>query len=144
MAAKELSFDSGLKEFRLNNTVSVRFNPTDNNFISRMYDIFEELDKKQEEYKGERDRLTESKEIFDFARARDTEMRQILDGLFDQPICEPLFGSMNVYALANGFPVWANLMLAILDEISDSVDRETASTNPRLEKYIAKYRPKKK
>lgn len=146
MPAKELNFDTGLQEYTLNKAVSVWFNPTDNNFVSRMYDVFEELDKKQEAYKAEIAQLGESKEIFEFARARDNEMRQIIDDLFGQPICEALFGHMNVYALDKyNMPIWANLLLTVIDEIGEAVERasDDTVTNARLEKYIAKYRIKK-
>ena len=50
-----------------------------------------------------------------------------------------LFGGMNVYALANGLPVWCNLMLAVMDEIDSSFAREQKATNPKLQKYLNKY-----
>ena len=43
---KELSFDSGLVTYSLNNRCEVTFNPTDSNFVQRLYSAFEELDKR--------------------------------------------------------------------------------------------------
>lgn len=51
---------------------------------------------------------------------------------------------MNVYALADGLPLWMNLLLAVVDLIDEKTAAETESVNPRLEKYLAKYRAKKK
>ena len=70
-------------------------------------------------------------------------MRELIDSVFDgTPVCTLLFGSMNVYAMASGLPVWANLMLAIMDEVDTAFAREQKATNPRVQKYMAKYRKK--
>lgn len=136
---KELSFDSGLVTYSLNGKCEVTFNPTDSNFVSRLYSAFEELDKKQESYKEQIEKISGKKEIFDFARERDVEMRGIIDGVFDSRVSDEVFGNMNVYALAGGLPVWANLMLAVMDEIDTSFSREQKATNPRIAKYQKKY-----
>ena len=47
---KELNFDSGLTTYSLNGKCEVSFNPTDSNFVEKLYSAFEELDKKQEGY----------------------------------------------------------------------------------------------
>ena len=45
---KELNFESGLVTYSLNGQCEVSFNPTDSNFVERLYSAFEDLDKKQE------------------------------------------------------------------------------------------------
>lgn len=136
---KELNFESGLVTFSLNGKAEVSFNPTDSNFISRLYSAFEELDKKQESYKKQIEEIAGKKEIFEFARERDAEMRKIMDEVFGVPISEAVFADMNVYAMANGLPVWANLMLAVMDEIDTSFAQEQKQTNARISKYTKKY-----
>ena len=130
---KELNFDSGLVTYSLNGKCEVSFNPTDSNFVERLYSAFEDLDKAQIE------KMADKKEIFEFARERDAEMRGIIDGVFDAPVSEAVFGGMNVYAIANGLPVWCNLMMAVMDEIDTTFTREQKLTNPRISKYTAKY-----
>ena len=130
---KELNFDSGLVTYSLNGKCEVSFNPTDSNFVERLYSAFEDLDKAQIE------KMADKKEIFEFARERDAEMRGIIDGVFDAPVSEAVFGGMNVYAIANGLPVWCNLMMAVMDEIDTTFSREQKLTNPRISKYTAKY-----
>lgn len=139
---KELNFESGLVTYSLNGKCEVSFNPTDSNFVERLYAAFEELDKKQEGYKAQIEKMANKREIFDFARERDTEMRGIIDGVFDAPVSDAVFGGMNVYAVAGGLPVWCNLMLAVMDEIDTTFSREQKLTNPRIAKYTAKYRKK--
>lgn len=136
---KELNFDSGLVTYSLNGKCEVSFNPTDSAFVERLYHTFEELDKKQENYKSSMQNLQDKKEIFNFARERDAEMREILDAVFGVPVSDALFGDMNVYAIANGLPVWCNLMLAIMDELDTAFAREQKAANPRIAKYTAKY-----
>ena len=67
---KELNFDSGLVTYSLNGKCEVSFNPTDSNFVERLYSAFEELDKKQESFKAQMEGMTDNKAVFDFARER--------------------------------------------------------------------------
>lgn len=138
----ELKFETGLKTFSLNGKIDVEFNPTDSAFVERLFETFDTLDKKQEAYKSEMEQAKSyggNKKIFEIARRRDDEIRQLLDGVFEAPVCEAVFGKMNVYALSDGLPVWVNLMLAVMDEIDTSFAREQKQTNPRIAKYTAKY-----
>ena len=138
MENKALQFDTGLVTYDLNGACQVSFNPTDSAFVERLFTTFDELDKKQEAYKAEVERA-QKREIFDIARKRDAEMREMIDNALGFPVCERVFGTMNVYALANGLPVWANLLLAIMDEIDTSFAREQKLTDGRIRKYSAKY-----
>ena len=134
----ELNFGDGLVTYTINGKCDVSFNPTDSNFVERLYLAFEELDKKQEGYKAQIEKMGDKKQIFAFARERDAEMRKIIDSVFDAPVADALFGGMNVYAMAEGVPVWCNLMLAIMDEIDNTFSREQKFTNPRIKKYLDK------
>lgn len=136
---KELSFETGLVTYNLNGKADVTLNPTDSAFVERLFNTFDELDKKQEAYKAEIEKVADKREIFVIARKRDAEMRAMIDDTFGQPICDALFGGMNVYAMADGLPVWANLMLAVMDEIDTTFAREQKQTDSRIKKYTAKY-----
>lgn len=114
------------------------FNPADTEFADRIYTAFEELRKKQEKRTFELGKMT-TRETFDYLKQLDREMRDTIDGVFGQPVCEPLFGSMSVYASAGGTPVWMNLMLAIIDELDEGVKREKAFHSEKLAKYTKKY-----
>ena len=136
----DITFSTGLVSYSLNGKCEVSFNPTDSAFVERLFETFNTLDKKQEAYRAEIEKTSDRLEIFRIARARDAEMRKMIDGAFGAPVCEALFGSMNVYALADGLPVWCNLMLAVMDEIDTGFAREQKLTNPRIAKYTAKYK----
>lgn len=135
---KNLSFDTGLVTFTLNDACKVSFNPTDSFFVEKLFNTFDALDRKEESYRDQVSKM-EKREIFDFARKRDQEMRALIDDLFGVPVCEALFGGMNVYSLADGLPVWTNLLMAVIDEVDTTFAREQKATNPRIQKYTAKY-----
>lgn len=135
----EIKFDTGLVSYSLNGACDVCFNPTDSAFAERLFGAFDALDKKQDEYKESLEKVSGNREAFDLIRKLDSEMREMIDGIFGEPVCNKLFGTMNVYAFADGFPVWANLLLAIMDELDASVAREKSAMNPRISKYTAKY-----
>ena len=134
-----LNFGTGIKTFVVNGTAEVSFNPTDAFFVERLYSTFESLDKKQDSYKAEVSKEGDKRKIFDIARRMDGEMREMIDGIFQQPVSESIFGGMNVYALCEGLPVWCNFLLAIMDETDTTFAREQKATNPRIQKYTAKY-----
>ena len=138
MESKVLNFDDGLVQFDVNGKAAIIFNPTDSAFVERLYTAFETLDKRQDEYKARVEKIGDKRESFDLAKQQDAEMREIIDGVLG-PVSEPVFGGMNVYAMANGLPVWCNLLLAVMDEVDTTFSREQKATNPRVAKYTAKY-----
>ena len=123
----------------MNGKCDISFNPTDSAFVERLFNAFDTLDKKQEAYKTEISKVGDNREIFDIARRRDEEMREMIDGVFERPVCRDLFGGMNVYAMADGLPVWCNFLLTVMDEVDTTFAREQKLTNPRIQKYTAKY-----
>lgn len=137
-----LNFDTGLVDFSVNGKCEVSFNPTDTAFVEKMFNVFETLDKTQEAYKDEVAKMADQRKVFEIARSRDAEMREILDGLFGASVCASVFGEMNVYAMAGGLPVWCNFLLAVIDEVDTTFAREQKQTNPRIAKYTAKYQKK--
>lgn len=135
----ELKFETGLVSYSLNGAAEVSFNPTDMAFMQRIFRTFDLLEEKQQEYDKSREGAHGNKEFFELSRKMDAEMREVIDSAFGKPVCEDLFGSMNVYAVASGLPVWCNLILSVIDLFDESVKAETAKTNPRLNKYLKKY-----
>ena len=52
-----------------------------------------------------------------------------------------LFGfvQLRVFASSGGLPVWANLMLAISDEVQSAMQGELDAREERIAKYVEKY-----
>ena len=136
---KNLTFTDGLEEYLLAGKVAVSFNPTDMNFLERLSRAFSELDALQEEVRATREKNTDDREVFPIARELDDKMRGILNDLVGKEVCEPLFGGMNLFASSGGLPVWANLMLAITDEVQSALRGELAAREQRIAKYVEKY-----
>lgn len=137
--ADVIKFDNGLKEYSLNDAVTVCFNPTDINFIQRVYDAFERMGKRQETYREEVEKA-DDRAVFDLADRYDAEIREEINGIFDFDVSTPLFKDGSVHSLANGLPVWANFFFALIDTFEGSFAEEKKKTNPRIKKYTEKYR----
>lgn len=136
---KVIQFETGLQEFTLNSAVTVYFNPTDTAFINRVFDSVELLDAKENEYQAALDGMEDNAQLFELACAHNAEIREVINGIFGDDVCTPLFGDMDASALADGLPVWANLIMAIIDTFDDEFAQEKKKKNPRLAKYTAKY-----
>ena len=137
--AKTLNFDDGLVEYEING-VPVRFNPTDAKFAERLYNSFTMLESRQDEFKKRVEEIGDnSEEMFAYATERDSEMRGIIDGLLGNGVADALFPNMNCYALADGMPVWINLMFAIAEEIESAFSNEQKRSDPRLKQFDKKH-----
>lgn len=138
----DLNIATGLKEYNINGKCTVLFNPTDPNFIERVFNTFNTLDEKNESYQKAIENETDGVKVFETARKMDREMRAMIDEALGGEVCEPVFGDISVYAAADGLPLWANLLLAIIDEMDDAFSREKKASNPRLKKYTEKFKKK--
>lgn len=133
----ELIFDTGLKTYKVNGGQEISFNPADVSFVKRLYNAFNELSEGQDGVIAPDE--TDGKKMFELAEQKDRAMREKIDAIFGEPICDKVFGSMSVYALAGGLPLWCNFLLAVIDEIDAAVSEEQRAANPKIEKYMAKY-----
>ena len=135
----DIRFETGLKTFDINGSFQVTFAPTDMSFIERAYKALENMDAMQTKYKDIIAK-TDGAALFDLAREMDNAARVEINNVFGSDVCSPLFGTMNVFTIADGFPVWANFLLAIIDQFEGAFAEERKKTNPRIAKYTAKYK----
>lgn len=135
---KELKIETGKREYNLGGKVTVEYSPTDMDFVERVIEAFQRGMRKQDDIEAEI-KETDIDSIFEYARRRDKEMRDLVDGLFGKEVCTPLFGTMNTFARDNGFPLWANVLTAVLDECLDNLPEENKAARARIEKYTKKY-----
>lgn len=136
-----LKIDTGLQTYSLNDNCEVEFNPTDIAFVQKLYDVFAKLDSQQNDYAKRAEEIGDDAEkVFKFAKERDKEMRELVDSVFNVPVCDALFGDRNVFARAgNGIPVWANLLLAIIDECTVAEEALRKKSSATISKYTKKY-----
>ena len=141
--AESIRIDTGIKEFNLNGAVTVYFCPTDVTFAEQLFSIEEAIEKKTEEYSERIDKLEDNKDVFEAANALDMEIREMLNSIFDTDICTPLVGTTKIYAIANGLPIWANLILGLIDAMDADLEEQKKRTKQRIKKYTEKYKRRK-
>lgn len=130
-----LNFQTSRKTFTVNGNCEISFDPADINFVHRLFELMEDLEKEQKEDPKEMDNVFE-----EFAR-RDKEMRAKIDAVFGEPVCEKVFGTTNVYSPAGGLPVCMNFLLAVIDEVDAASELET-KPSAKVDAYIQKYEKK--
>lgn len=131
-----LDFQSTRKTYTVNGGEEISFDPTDINFVNRLFDLMDRLEKRESEEAPQ-----DPREVFARAAKMDAEMRAEIDQVFDEPICDKVFGKTNVLSPAGGLPVCMNFLLAVIDEIDAASEAETKHS-PRVDAYIQKYEKK--
>lgn len=137
---KEIKVDTGLVTYSINEKCEITFNPTDTSFVEKLFNTLNAVEALQKEYETQAEAVRDNAEIFEFARAKDKEMRSLIDNSLGAPVCDAVFGDVNVHALAKGLPLWCNLLFALIDEVGAGYMREKKAMNPRVEEYLKKYR----
>lgn len=137
---KELQFETGLETYKVNDSCEIRFNPCDISFVKKLFDLFDDLSKEQETKEKQVSENIDPKELFELTEQWDTEIRAKIDGLFGEGVCAALFPDICVYAIAGGFPLWANFIMAIIDEIDTNLVKEEQQGRDRIDKYMKKYK----
>lgn len=141
---KELQFDTGLVTYKVNGSCEITFNPGDIGFVKKLFDLFDRLSGRQEESEKLNEEELDGKALFEITDRMDADMRAEIDGLFGEGICAALFPNISVFALAGGFPLWANFCMAIIDEIDSSLAQEEQNARARVDKYMKKYKSYKR
>lgn len=130
-----LNFQTTRKTYTVNDTCEISFDPADIGFVNRLFELMEKLEKqKNEEPQNPED-------VFAVAAQKDKEMRADIDALFDESVCDKIFGNTNVFSPAGGLPLCMNFLLAIIDEVDAASEAETKPT-ARVDAYIQKYEKK--
>ena len=144
MADIGLVFDSGIKTLELSDgkghSIEVVFNPYDTLSLGKIMETAEALDAMQTKLRDAAQNTTDWKAFYPVSKEVDADMRKAIDDLYEQPVCETLFPKQSVHALGNGFPVWANLLYAQIDQMDAGLAVEKANAQQRIRKYSEKYK----
>ena len=132
----DIQINTGAREFNLGGKVSVWFNPTDTTFLERMRDVFLQMQSKQEDIAR---RIADAEDVYEESRKIDAEMREALERVFGVDVVTPLIGDMNVYALADGLPIWAQILISTMDVIQKTVEEERNKSVQKIKEYTEKY-----
>lgn len=158
---QELNFATGRVKYKVNGGAVIEFNPTDTEFSRRVLDIFRGLAEKQEEYAkaltadepdmakalddpdAAKQAVAQADAVLDTVAKMDKDMRAAIDSAFEAPgTADAVFGTASLYAYADGLPLWANFLMAVIDEMPASAEKQAQMTDPRLRKYVGKYSAK--
>lgn len=131
-----LNFHTSRKTYVVNDGCEISFDPADIGFVNRLFDLLEKMEKQQSAAQ-----VTEENVFEEFSR-RDKEMRAEIDAVFEDAVCQKVFGTTNVFSPAGGLPICMNFLLAVIDEIDAASEAETkpsARVNAYIQKYDKKY-----
>lgn len=134
----ELNFDTGLVTYKVNGRCEISFNPADVAFVKRLFNTFDGLSKQQEDIDVENKEIDGS-QLFELVEQRDKKMREDIDSIFGEAVCDKIFGKVSIFALAGGLPLWCNFLMAVIDKIDAAIEDEQKLASPRVAKYMAKY-----
>lgn len=144
-----LNIESGEKEIELVNakrglSVTVTVAVYDVFFLGAIMEAADKLDAIGSKLRDLAPPVTASSEQFiDFYRKSkevDKETRDIIDSLFDAPVCDTLFPKQSMFSVGNGAPTWANILYAIVDQMDGGLADEKEKAQTRIRKYSAKYK----
>lgn len=131
-----LNFQTSRKTYKVNDGAEISFDPADIGFVTRLFNLMDKLEKNQTEAVPEN-----PEDVFVLAAQRDAEMRAEIDAVFDEPVCDKVFGRTNIFSPAGGLPVCMNFLMAVIDEIDAAADEETKAS-PAVAAYMKKYETK--
>lgn len=133
-----LNFSTGVRTFDVNDgAAQISYNPTDMNFVSRLYDLFLTCAERYETDKGKT--FEDNAAFFEYARQRDTGICTGVDGLFGSGASAGIFQGVSACAMADGLPLWTNFLLAVIDTVPEEASRQVKASKPRVDKYLKKY-----
>ena len=133
----ELTINTGVEEYILNG-YTVRLNPTDPAFISRLYNRFSELEAQDKAWRDKMASLSGADALRAWEEG-DHIFRSAVDDVLGEGTCAGVCGAVSVLAMADGAPIWMNILLAVIDMMDSAVAREQKAVNPKLQKYLSKY-----
>lgn len=131
---EKIVFDSGIKEYEINNNGVLRFNPSDPNVYARFYDAAEQIQQIEKDLivKGEKQQNEETGDEAAAGEAKirllqeaDKKVKELLGQVFGPGNdFDELLGGVNLLAVAlNGERVVTNLMQALLPVIEQGAKK---------------------
>lgn len=125
---EKISFDSGVKEYRINGAGVLRFNPADPNVYARFMEAADRIGEVEEEITAKAQQVGDSgAEALKLMTQADQKIKKILDWVFgEHNSFDKILGGVNLLAVAgNGERVIVNL-LSVLEPIMLSGAEECA------------------
>lgn len=131
---QSINFDDGYKSYMINNDENkiIRINVTDLNTSKRFEDAVSAIDKLMDEVKGD---ISEERFI-----EADRVIREQLDHVFGNGVCEIVFGKTNVLsATESGKLLIEGFLDALLPVVKADMEAAAAKSRANIEKKMAAY-----
>lgn len=138
---KNINTGAKVEEYNIDGKIVLRFNPADATFVKNFNAAFKALAEAQSEL-AEAAKNADDEAFFEASAATNTKLRGILNDLFGDDICTPIWGTADLTALSDGLPLWFNFMMALIDEIDADMKNVKDVRSARLDAYLAKYQKK--
>ena len=125
---EKISFDSGIKEYRINGCGVLRFNPADPNLYARFLDAAEKIQAVETELTEQAKKMSEEDtgaQVVQLLCQADQKMKEILCWVFGEgnDFCK-ILGGVNLLAVAsNGERVVTNLFHALQPVLVEGAER---------------------
>ena len=139
----KLKFDDGIKSYDVNGVLdALRFNPTDEAFLKRLFTSLKNLDEIQDIYKTKLDAIDDGDidGILAIGDALSEDMRKEIDKAFGYEVPVEIWNGQSLYAMSNGMPIWCHFLLMVMDECYDAQGREQKAVSPALARIKKKYK----
>ena len=126
---EKIVFDTGIKEFQINDNGVLRFNPSDPNVYARFFDAAEQIQQIEKDLIAKGENLKEDKDVGETAirymQEADKKVKEQLAWVFGAGNdFDKLLGGVNLLAVAvNGERVVTNLMQALLPVIEQGAQK---------------------
>lgn len=126
---EKIVFDSGIKEYEINNNGVLRFNPSDPNVYARFFDAAEQIQQIEKDLTEKGKALATDEENGEakirLMQEADKKVKELLGQVFGAGNdFDELLGGVNLLAVAvNGERVVTNLMQALLPVIEQGANR---------------------
>ena len=122
---EKISFDSGVREYRLNDGGVLRFNPGDPNIYGRFLDAGDKIAQVEKELRVEAAEKTAGEDAVRLLLRADSKIKEILGWVFGgQNDFHKLLGGVNLMAVAdNGQRVVTNLFAALQPILTEGAKR---------------------
>ena len=130
-----LQFQNPKKAYTVNDGAEIHFNPADVAFVNRLFELMDKIKAAMNLPRPEKE------DVFATAARRNAEVRALIDEAFEEPVCDKVFGSADIFSPCGGMPLCMNFLMAVIDEVDAAAEKET-KVSPTMQEYMHKYEAK--
>lgn len=124
----------------------IELNTSDMGIIERIDKLANKMDELSKQYIDKKfddnlDERAETEELISGIKGLDSQMRVIIDDLFQSPISDVCVQNGTMFDMVNGQFTYEIVIEKLLTLYSDNIEKETKNTLDRIRKHTNKYIP---